>query len=261
MPDATVTFDDATAYERFMGRWSRAVGEKFLAWLDPPRSARWLDIGCGTGAFSELILERCAPKSVTGIDPAPAQIDYARRHIPVAEFKAADSMALPFGDGEFDVAVSALVLHFIPDRGKAFAEMKRVVRPGGIVAGYTWRRTAATEFAPYVPMMRGLESMGEQGVRSPLVPEANPDGLAAALDAAGFSDKAVISIEVFDGYRDFDDYWDAQTAPFSPVGRSVAPLSDAKRKAFRELMRKRMPPQPDGSIRYSAQAVAFKARK
>src|SRR5437763_4779822 len=79
MSSTQMTFDAADDYERFMARWSRAIGERFLTWLAPPKGARWLDLGCGTGAFSELILRRCAPKSIIGIDPSPAQIDYARK--------------------------------------------------------------------------------------------------------------------------------------------------------------------------------------
>src|SRR5215217_3816600 len=159
MAEVKVTFDAADDYERFMGRWSRAIGEKFLVWMAPPAHSRWLDVGCGTGAFSELILRRCAPKSVVGIDPSPAQIEYAQTLLPEATFQVADSMDLPFGEEEFDIAASALVIHFIPDRAKAFAEMRRVLRSGGFVAGYTWKRTVTADFAPYVPMLRGVESV------------------------------------------------------------------------------------------------------
>jgi ubiquinone/menaquinone biosynthesis C-methylase UbiE len=121
---------------------------------------RWLDIGCGTGAFSELILRRCAPNSVVGIDPSSAQIEYAQTRLPNASFQTGDSMDLPFREDEFDIVASALVIHFIPDRAKAFSEMRRVLRRGGLVAGYTWKRTASADFAPYVPMLRGVESVG-----------------------------------------------------------------------------------------------------
>src|SRR5438874_13654173 len=92
MPSTQITFDAADDYERFMGRWSRAIGEKFLDWLAPPSNARWLDVGCGTGAFSELIQRRCAPQAIVGIDPSPAQIEYARKKFPGVTFQVADSM-------------------------------------------------------------------------------------------------------------------------------------------------------------------------
>src|SRR2546423_11898147 len=101
MPSTQITFDAADDYERFMGRWSRAIGERFLDWLTPPANARWLDVGCGTGAFSELIAKRCAPDSLAGADPSPEQIAYAREHFPHVRFEVADSAALPFPDGAF----------------------------------------------------------------------------------------------------------------------------------------------------------------
>lgn len=261
MAEVQVIFDAADDYERYMGRWSRAIGEEFLSWLAPPPDSRWLDIGCGTGAFSELILRRCAPKAVVGIDPSPPQIEYARKFLPDAIFKVADSMDLPFGESEFDMAASALVLHFIPDRARAFAEMKRVLRPGGLVAGYTWKRSATAGFAPYEPMLRGVESVGGETLRSPLVPEASPDGMHAALAAAGYDDIAVTEIEVSQSFRDFDEYWDVQTLSFSPSGKSVARLDDAQRARLRDVLRETLPIASDGSISYSATALAGKARR
>ena len=84
MADAAMHFDDGAAYERFMGRWSRAVGSAFLNWLAPPAGAHWLDVGCGTGAFTELVLDTCSPAAVSAVDPAKAQIDYVNRQ-PVAQ--------------------------------------------------------------------------------------------------------------------------------------------------------------------------------
>jgi ubiquinone/menaquinone biosynthesis C-methylase UbiE len=260
MAETQVTFNDADAYERYMGRWSRAVGEKFLAWLAPPKNARWLDLGCGTGAFTGLILKQCAPASVTGVDPAPAQVEHARKSFPDAAFQVGNSMEMPFKNDEFDVVASALVLHFIPDRDKAFAEMKRVTKPGGLVSGYTWERSPTSKGAPYVPMMNGLRSIGVEPTTSPTVPEANLDGLREAVTRAGFRDIDVTVIEASQSYRDFDDYWQVQTMTFHPVGKSVAALDDKKRDELRDAMRKMLPPDPAGQITYKARAVAFKAR-
>src|SRR4051812_36116789 len=166
MAEVKIKFDAADDYERFMGRWSRAIGEKYLVWLDPPAAAQWLDVGCGTGAFSELIQRRCTPRSIVGIDPSSSQIDYARKMLPGVSFEVADSMEMPFGDNVFDVVASALVFHFIPDRPRAFAEMKRVLKPGGLIGGYTWKRTATSDFAPYAPMLHGVRQIGAEMLTS-----------------------------------------------------------------------------------------------
>lgn len=260
MTEVKITFDAADDYERFMGRWSRAVGEKFLPWLDAPKAARWLDVGCGTGAFSELIVKHCAPSSLAGVDPSREQIDHVLKLLPGHTFEVAPADALPFSDNAFDVVASALVIHFIPDRPKAFAEMKRVLRPGGLVGGYTWKRTQAADFAAYAPFLRGAESVGGEALRSATVPEGTVEGMRGSLAAAGFGEVEATEIEVTQTYTSFDDYWAAQTLPFSPSGKTAAKLSDEQRARLRDVLREYLC-APDGTITYAATAIAGRGRK
>ena len=134
MVEAAPSFSEVDAYERFMGRWSRAAAKSFLRWLAPPTDARWLDVGCGTGIFSQTALAASAPAALVGIDRTPAQVEHASRDggDGRARFEVADAQALPFGDGTFDVVVSGLVLNFVPDPDRAVMEMRRAVRPGGM---------------------------------------------------------------------------------------------------------------------------------
>lgn len=259
MAETKISFDAADDYERYMGRWSRAVGERFLDWLGAPREARWLDVGCGTGALSDLILARAAPKTITGIDPSPAQVDYVRKLLP-GTFEVGDSMAMPFTDGAFDVVASALVIHFIPDRTKAFAEMKRVLAPGGLVGGYTWKRTATADHAAYAPVLRGAEHIGGVAMRSPVVPEGTVEGMTASLTAAGFTDVSAIEIEVTRTFASFDEFWAIHAAPFSPSGKTIAQFDDAGRARLREHLTATLP-GADGTVTHSATAVAGKGRK
>lgn len=135
-----IRFDDGAAYERYMGKWSQLAGETFLDWLAPKSGLRWLDVGCGNGAFTEMLVERCAPVSVQGIDPSEGQLAYARTRPAsrVAQFRQGDAIAQPFPDDTFDAAVMPLVIFFVPDPAKGVAEMARVVCPGGTVTAYAW---------------------------------------------------------------------------------------------------------------------------
>jgi len=261
MPEVNVTFDAAEDYERLMGQWSRLVGERFLDWLAPAKGLAWLDVGCGTGAFTELVLNRAAPRSIAGIDPAPTQIEHARRRAPNADVRVADATALPFEDGAFDLATSALVINFIPDRPAAFREMHRVLRPGGIVSAYQWDRRADENHSPHAPMEDGLRAIGANVLHPPVAPEATPDGARAALDRAGFIDVAITTIDARRSFDTFDAYCDAQAMPISPVGKSMMALDEVQRAELKTLMRRMLPAGDDGSVSYSSRALAFKARK
>ncbi len=181
---------------------------------------------------------------------------------PKLDFRTGTATDLPFGTGEFDMVVSALVIHFFPDRPKAFREMLRVTRPGGIVAGYTWRKSPTIIDAPYGPLARGVIEIAGDVMISPAVPEAMPDGLRATLTAEGYGDIEITTLDASQTFPDFEDYWTSQTATFPhPVAKSVAALSDKDRERLRDILRTALPTAVDGTITYFSRATAFKARK
>jgi ubiquinone/menaquinone biosynthesis C-methylase UbiE len=138
MAETQIRFDDGAAYERGMKNWSQRAG--FLDWLAAPTGLKWIDVGCGNGAFTELLVERCALVEVQGIDPSEDQLAFAgkRPAARIAKFSRGDAMALPFPADTFDAATMALVISFVPDPLKGVTEMARVVRRGGTVAAYVW---------------------------------------------------------------------------------------------------------------------------
>ncbi len=144
-----------------MGAWSRVAGEVFLDWLARrPPSLRWIDVGCGSGAFTELVVGRCAPSDMQGIDPSEAQLAFARTRpaVSVAQFQVGDAMALPFEKDRFDAAVMALVIFFVPEPAKGVAEMARVVRPGGSISAYAW--DVLNGGFPFEPVQAELRALG-----------------------------------------------------------------------------------------------------
>jgi ubiquinone/menaquinone biosynthesis C-methylase UbiE len=260
MTELPHSFDDSIAYERFMGRWSRGLGTAFLEWLAPPAGSQWLDIGCGTGIFTELVMDGCAPATVSAIDLAPAQIEHARRR-PVgqrATFQVADAEKLPFLDATFDVVVSALTINFIPDRPRALAEMRRVTRAGGVVAGCVW--DFAADSTPTWPLRLAARKVG---VDIPTVPGTKDSSLHAIyslFEQAGLEMIATRSIDVTVPFANFDDFWQAQTPRYSPVTRAIAAMTEADRMRLVEALREELPTCSEGRIRYSARANAIKAR-
>jgi ubiquinone/menaquinone biosynthesis C-methylase UbiE len=128
------------AYEPYVGRWSRLVAREFLNWLGAPANGEWLDVGCGTGALCEVRLQTASPRRVTGVDPSEGFVSFGRSKVTDqrATFQVGDTQALPVPDGSFDAMVAGLLINFVPEQAKAAGEMRRVTRPGGIVAGYVW---------------------------------------------------------------------------------------------------------------------------
>ena len=112
-----IEFKNADNYERFMGVWSQSAGELFIDWLAPRKNLRWLDVGSGSGVFTNCIVQRCFPLGVCGIDPSKELVEYAKEtHDPkLCSFQVGSATDLPFDENSFDVACMALVLFFVPD--------------------------------------------------------------------------------------------------------------------------------------------------
>jgi SAM-dependent methyltransferase len=197
---------------------------------------------------------------MAAVDPSAAQIELARRK-PVAEradFRIADAQTLPFPDGSFDVVASALVINFIPDRPRALAEMRRVCHSGGVVAGFVWDFVA--ERGPASPVRVGLRQIGANLSPVPGMEDSRLEALGSLFARGGLKDVATRTIDVTVSIPDFDEFWRAQSAPYSPTGKVVASLSQADREKLIGLLRAKLPADPDGSIRYSSRANAVKAR-
>jgi len=260
MPEAPVTFDDSAAYERFMGRWSRAVAPVFLDWLGAQRRARWLDVGCGTGVLTETILELWSPSSVHGVDPAPAQVAAAGRGHAAgrAVFQVADARELPFADASFDIVASALTINFIPDRPAALGEMRRVVRSGGLVAAYVW--DFAQELSPSGPFRLAMRRFGAEVPTIPGTAESRIDALQALFHAAGLERIETRTIDVCLAHADFNDFWEAQTPSYAPTTKIIAAMKESERKRLMRAVQSALPCGPNGSIEHCARANAIRAR-
>ncbi|HEX6157820.1 MAG TPA: class I SAM-dependent methyltransferase [Burkholderiales bacterium] len=260
MAEVALDFDDSAAYERFMGRWSRAVAPVFLDWLGARRRATWLDVGCGTGVLAETLLELCAPERVDAVDPAPAQLQAAARGPAAgrATFRVADARRLPFPDASFDVVASALVINFIPDRAPALAEMRRVARAGGQVAGYVWDFTE--ELSPSGPLRRAMRRFGVDVPGIPGTDASRLDALRALFQGAGLERIETRTIDVCLAYSDFEDFWQAQTPGYAPTTKVIAAMKESERTRLMYAVQASLPCGPNGSIEYCARVNAIKAR-
>jgi SAM-dependent methyltransferase len=259
MSDEHVRFEDGATYERYMGRWSQLAGDVFLDWLALRAGLRWLDVGCGNGAFTEMLVDRCAPSAVDGIDPSEAQLAFARTRpaSSIARFRQADAMALPFPDDSFDVAVMPLVIFFVADPTKGVAEMARVVRPGGTVAAYGWDMVDGG--FPYATLQAEMRALG-------VVPGVAPSPHASRIDVledlwkdTGLNAVETREIAVQRTFDDFEDYWTTiLTGP--SVSSKLAAMAPQDLAVLKTRMRTLLPADAAGRITYGALANAVKGR-
>jgi len=252
------------AYEPYVGRWSRLVAREFVEWLAVSPSARWLDVGCGTGALTEAILRRATPAQVDGIDPSEGFLALAREQVrdPRARFDIGDAGHLSFESGRYDAVVSALVLNFIPDLPAGMAEMVRVARLGGVVAGYVWDYAGKMELMRYfwdaAVALKPEDLDRDEGRR---FPSCKPGPLTDLFEGAGLKNAQVRTIDVPTRFRDFDDYWTPFLGGQFPAPDYAVSLSEEARAALRDHIRAHLPIAADGSIQLIARAWAVRGTR
>lgn len=250
------------AYEPYVGRWSRLVAREFLNWLAVPPGKRWLDVGCGTGALSQTLLDHAAPSAVMGIDPSESYVAFARARglDGRVSYMVGDARSLPAEAGRYDVAVSGLVLNFVPEPDQALAEMVRVTRPGGMVAAYVWDYAGGMQVMRYFwAAALALDPAAlefDEGRR--FLPLCQPDPLADLFGAAGLRQVKICAIDVPTVFRNFDDYWSPFLGGQGPAPGYAMSLSEERRVALRERIRASLPSAPDGSIHLIARAWAVR---
>jgi SAM-dependent methyltransferase len=255
-----IRYDDGVAYERMMGTWSRAAGEIFLNWLAPSRGLRWIDVGCGTGAFTELLIEHCAPAEVQGVDASEAQLSFARARpsCQIAKFQQGDALALPFSDGMFDAAVMALVIFFVPNPAKGISEMVRVVCPRGTVAAYVWDMPGGGH-----PLELLHAEMNAMGFTAPWPPRSDITGLEALRrmwEDAALDEIEAREITVRRTFANFEDYWTTSTLA-ATVSQKIAAMDPAKREFLKTRMRAQLIADATGRITCGARVNAIRGSR
>jgi SAM-dependent methyltransferase len=255
------TWASGTVYESYVGRWSRLIAFEFVHWLGVPAGSHWLDVGCGTGALSQTILDLAAPGQITGIDRSADFVAYAREHVrdERAQFEVGDAQSLAAETNSYGAAVSALMLNFIPEPRRAVTEMARAVKPAGVVAAYVWDYAGKMQFmrhfwnaaAALDPAALDLD----EGRRFPL---CQPQPLRDLFQSAGLQDVEVRPIEIATDFQDFDDFWQPFLGGQGPAPGHVSSLTDEQRIALRERIKAGLPFALDGSIPLVARAWAVR---
>jgi len=225
----------ADAYDRFMGRYSSPLASVFADFGDVGGAAGVLDVGCGPGALTSVLVSRVGPAAVTAVDPSEPFVAAAQERNPDVDVRQASAEALPFGDGTFDRALAQLVVHFMADPVAGLQEMRRVTREGGLVAACVWDHAGGTgPLSPFWDVVHSTdpESPDESGLAG-----AREGHLTELFHEAGLGDAEEVPLTVRVEHRSFDEWWEPFTFGVGPAGGYVAGLDDAARAELRERCR------------------------
>ena len=236
-------FGDAEAYERFMGRWSRLVAPRLVEFADPPERGQMLDAGSGTGSLAFAIAERRAKARILGIDPSAEYVAYAasrNRFTDRTSFEVGDAQQLRFDTASFDAALSLLVFNFIPDPGKALAELRRVIKPGGKISAAVWdygegMRMLRTFWDAAVETDPAADQLDEKHMRLCRAGE-----LSALWRQAGLENIREQPIDIEMKFEWFADYWDPFLLGQGPAGSYACRLTRDQLQALRGEVQRRL---------------------
>ena len=235
-------FSMSAEYERFMGRWSRLLAPKYIAFAGVKNGDRVLDVGTGTGSLASALETTMTSSEIVGIDPSEGFINYAKKNAKSgrARFEVGDAQALRFPDASFDQTMALLVMNFVPDHNKAIGEMRRVTRPQGVVSACVWDYNAGMQMLRFfwdeaVALDPAIEPKDERHMKL-----SREGQLGELWKKAGLVNVQEKPLAIDQTYASFDDYWGPFLRGAGPGGAYVVSLSEERRRQLEARMRKRL---------------------
>ena len=250
-------FAASAGYERFMGRWSQLLAPRFVTFAGIKNGQRVLDVGTGTGSAAAAVEASMPASEIVGIDPSQAFIVHAQKHAKSARahFEVGDAQALKFKDASFDQTLALLVMNFIPDHGKAIAEMRRVTRPQGTVSACVWDYDSGMQMLRFfwdeaIALDPAIEPKDERHMKL-----SHRGQLGELWKKAGLTNVQEAPLVIDQAYSSFNDYWEPFTKGAGPGGAYVVALPQDRRQQLEARMRKRLlGDRQDGPFMLTARA-------
>jgi len=233
----------ADAYDRFMGRYSRHLSTQLADFAGVESGQRALDVGCGPGALTAVLVERLGPDSVAAIDPSESFVAALRQRQPAVTVEHARAEELPFEDGSFDAALAQLVVHFMADPVQGLRQMARVTRRGGVVAACVWDHASDGRgpLSPYFRAVRRLDpSRPDESGRAGV----NEGHLRELFASAGLGSLEETTLTVAVEYASFDDYWAPFELSVGPTAQFISSLDPDRLARLHDLVQEELPPAP-----------------
>jgi SAM-dependent methyltransferase len=236
-----VTFDVAAdAYASFMGRFATPLADQFVDLVGPAPGSRVLDVGCGPGTVTAVLVDRLGADRVAAVDPSPSFVTAVRERLPDVDVREGTAEDLPYADATFDAAVSQLVVPFMADPVRGLSEMRRVVRPGGIVAACAWD----FERGPFQAFWRAAEELAPGALAAIDLAGAREGQLAELMTAAGLEAARSTALTVHVAIATFEEWWEPFAHRIGPAGEYFASLAAAEQSALRARCAELLPCEP-----------------
>ena len=242
MPGAETFRASADAYDRHVGRYGGELARALIEFAGVGGGMRVLDVGCGPGALTGVLVERLGADSVSAVEPSEPFAQACRERLPGVEVAVAPAEELPFAGASFEAVLSQLVVNFMSDAPAGVREMARVTRPGGVVASCVW------DYADGMELLRGFWDAAR---------EVEPERAAAADEAvvmswcregelaglwrdAGLADVRSGELFVRVAYPSFEDLWAPLPTGVAPSGAFCKSLDADGRAALHDAYRRRL---------------------
>ncbi len=232
----------ADAYGRFMGRFSEPLAQQFVAAVGATPGQRALDVGCGPGALTAVLVQRLGADAVSAVDPSEPFVAAARTRFPDVDVRSAAAEQLPFADDTFDLALAQLVVHFMADPVAGLAEMARVTRAGGRVAACVWDHSGGT--SPLACFWDAVHELDPDADDESGLAGAREGHLAELFGAAGLRDIEPSKLTVGVTMASFEDWWEPFTLGVGPAGAYVATLDGQRREELKAKCATLLPAAP-----------------
>ncbi|MCF6379594.1 methyltransferase domain-containing protein [Nocardioides KLBMP 9356] len=243
------------AYDRFMGRYSQPLARRLADWLEVAPGQRAVDVGCGPGALTAVLVERLGADHVVAVDPSEPFVAACRERFPGVDVRRGGAEELPFDDDSADVAAACLVVHFMADPVAGLREMARVTRPGGWVGATVWDLRGSR--APMAPLWEAVAELEPEHPGEREFQGGSRESLVDVLERAGLRDVEAVELAVTVTHPTFEEWWEPYLHGVGPAGEAVAALGPDGRERLERVLRRNL---GDGPFDLTAVAYAARAR-